>query len=74
VYDVFGALFATPDYRSCAYMSATGEAAPDSVEARAATKFRTWVRTLFLDRATDVRAAAQRLLADALDNPTRSSS
>jgi len=33
VYDVLGTLFAQPDYRGCAFMNATAEAAPDSVEA-----------------------------------------
>ncbi|MDQ1752080.1 MAG: hypothetical protein QOE71_3136, partial [Pseudonocardiales bacterium] len=40
VYDVLGTLFAQPDYRGCAFMNATAEAAPDSVEAQAATTFR----------------------------------
>jgi hypothetical protein len=31
VYNVLGALFAQPDYRGCAFMNATAEAAPDSV-------------------------------------------
>src|ERR1700712_5504451 len=36
VYDVLGALFAQPDYRGCAFVNATADAAPDSVEAEAA--------------------------------------
>jgi AcrR family transcriptional regulator len=66
VYDVLGTLFAQPDYRGCAFMNATGEAGPDSVEARAATTFRAWVHTLFLDLATDTGAADPRQLADTL--------
>ncbi len=37
VYDALGALFAEPDYRGCAFVNAMAEAAPDSVEAEAAT-------------------------------------
>jgi AcrR family transcriptional regulator len=66
VYDVLGTLFAQPDYRGCAFMNATAEAAPDSVEAQAATTFRAWVHTLFLGLATDVDAADPQQLADTL--------
>jgi AcrR family transcriptional regulator len=66
VYDVLGTLFAQPDYRGCAFMNATGEAAQDSVEARAATSFRAWVHALFLDLATDVDARDPKQLADTL--------
>ncbi|MDQ1716629.1 MAG: hypothetical protein QOE89_582 [Pseudonocardiales bacterium] len=58
VYDVLGTLFAQPDYRGCAFMNATAEAAPDSVEAQAATTFRAWVQDLFLDLATDAATDA----------------
>jgi AcrR family transcriptional regulator len=66
VYDVLGTLFAQPDYRGCAFMNATAEAAPDSVEARAATAFRAWVHNLFLDLATDVDADDPKQLAETL--------
>jgi AcrR family transcriptional regulator len=66
VYDVLGTLFAQPDYRGCAFMNATAEAAPDSVEARAATTFRAWVHTLFLDLATDTDARDPKQLAETL--------
>ncbi|MDT4922589.1 MAG: hypothetical protein QOG01_302 [Pseudonocardiales bacterium] len=66
VYEVLGALFAEPDYRGCAFMNAIGEAAPDSVEARAAMTFRSWVHKLFLDLATDVGSAEPQQLADTL--------
>jgi AcrR family transcriptional regulator len=66
VYDVLGTLFAQPDYRGCAFMNATAEAAPDSVEARAATTFRAWIHTLFLDLATNADADDPRHLAEAL--------
>jgi AcrR family transcriptional regulator len=66
VYDVLGALFAQPDYRGCAFMNATAEAAPDSVEAQAATIFRTWVHNLFLDLATATDVADPQQLAETL--------
>jgi AcrR family transcriptional regulator len=66
VYDVLGALFAQPDYRGCAFMNATAEAAPDSVEAQAGSAFRAWVHTLFLELATDAGATDPQQLAEAL--------
>lgn len=66
VYDVLGTLCAQPDYRGCAFMNATAEAAPDSVEAQAATTFRAWVRNLFLDLATDVDARDPKQVAETL--------
>jgi AcrR family transcriptional regulator len=66
VYDVLGTLFAQPDYRGCAFMNAIAEAAPDSVEAQAATTFRAWVHSLFLDLATDVDAGDPQRLAETL--------
>ena len=66
VYEVLGALFAQPDYRGCAFMNAIAEAAPDSVEARAATTFRAWVHNLFLDLATDADARDPQQLAKTL--------
>ena len=66
VYDVLGALFAQPDYRGCAFMNATGEAAPDSVEAQATSTFRAWVHTLFLGLAADVASEPIRELAETL--------
>jgi AcrR family transcriptional regulator len=66
VFDVLGELFAQPDYRGCAFMNATAEAAPDSVEARAGATFRAWVHTLFLGLATDAGAADPKRLAETL--------
>jgi AcrR family transcriptional regulator len=66
VYDVLGTLFVQPDYRGCAFMNATAEAAPDSVEALAGSAFRAWVHKLFLDLATDTGTADPERLADAL--------
>ncbi len=47
-------------------MNALAEAAPDSVEARAATTFRGWVRTLFLGLAADADAEDPKQLAESL--------
>jgi AcrR family transcriptional regulator len=66
VYDVLGTVFARPDYRGCAFMNATAEAGPDSVEAHAATAFRGWVHNLFLDLATDTDAGDPEQLAQTL--------
>jgi AcrR family transcriptional regulator len=66
VYDVLGTVFARPDYRGCAFMNATAEAAPDGVEAHAATTFRAWVHNLFLDLATDTDAGDPEQLAQTL--------
>jgi AcrR family transcriptional regulator len=66
VYDVLGTLFAQPDHHGCAFMNATAEAAPDSVEAQAATTFRDWVHTLFLELATNVGAENLHQLAETL--------
>jgi len=66
VYDALGALFAEPDYRGCAFMNAVAEAAPDSVEAQAATTYRAWVRTLFLGLAADADAEDTKQLAESL--------
>ena len=66
VYDALGALFAEPDYRGCPFMNALAEAAPDSVEAQAATTYRAWVRDLFLGLVTDAGAAEPKELAESL--------
>lgn len=63
VYDVLGTLFAQPDYRGCAFVNATAEGAPDSIEAQAAATFRAWVHNLFLDLAIDTDAADPKQLA-----------
>jgi AcrR family transcriptional regulator len=66
VFDALGALFAEPEYRGCAFMNALAEAAPDSVEAQAASTFRAWVRSLFLGLAADAGAGHPRKLAETL--------
>ena len=57
VFDVLGALFAQPDYRGCAFMNATAEAADGSVEMKMAKIFRGWIHELFLQLASATEAA-----------------
>ena len=66
VFDALGVLVAEPDYRGCAFVNAMAEAAPDSVEAQAATVFRAWVRGLFLGLVTDAGVAEPKRLAESL--------
>ena len=66
VYDVLGTQFAQPDYRGCAFVNATAEAAPDSVEAHASTTYRAWVHDLFLDLATATATKDPNQLANTL--------
>jgi AcrR family transcriptional regulator len=47
VFDALEELFARPDFRGCAFMNATAEARPGSVEERAAARFRQWLHGLF---------------------------
>ena len=57
VFDVLGDLFAQPDFRGCAFLNATAEARPDSVESRAAERFRGWVHELFQGLVKDLGAS-----------------
>ena len=66
VFDVLGDLFAKPDYRGCAFMNATAEAKAGSPEDLAASTFRAWVHTLFLDLAQAAGAEDAQDLADQL--------
>ena len=66
VFDVLAELFARPDYRGCAFVNATAEAAEDSAETRAAIIFRGWVHELFLDLAAQSSATDPKALANSL--------
>ena len=66
VFDVLGDLFAQPDFRGCAFMNATAEARPDSVESRAADRFRGWIHELFGDLVADLDVADRQRLVDGL--------
>lgn len=54
VFDALEDLFSRPDFRGCAFMNATAEARPDSVEMQVAGRFRAWVHGLFQQLATDL--------------------
>jgi len=57
VFESLRELFSRPDFRGCAFVNATAEARPDSVEMLAAGRFRTWVHALFSSLATESRVA-----------------
>jgi AcrR family transcriptional regulator len=63
VFDTLGDLFSRQDFRGCAFLNATAEARPDSVEKQAADRFRTWVHALFGRLAAETDAADPGLLA-----------
>jgi phenylacetic acid degradation operon negative regulatory protein len=52
VFDAQGELFAEPDFRGCAFVSASSESPTDLV-AEAADNYRGWVRSLLTDLARD---------------------
>jgi AcrR family transcriptional regulator len=66
VFDSLGDLFSRPDFRGCAFMNAAAEARPDSVEMRAAERFRSWIHELFEALAEELGAADPRRLAQQL--------
>lgn len=57
VFDIQGARFQNPEYRGCAFISATAEALPGAASLAAADAYRTWVRGLFADLARQAGAA-----------------
>jgi AcrR family transcriptional regulator len=57
VYDVQGELFRQVDFRGCAFVAASAEAAHGSVIEQAADAFRAWVRAMFVELATRAGAA-----------------
>jgi AcrR family transcriptional regulator len=63
VFDSLGELFARPDFRGCAFMNATAEARPGSVEERAAARFRQWVHDLFSDLVAQLDTGSPELVA-----------
>ena len=67
VFDVQAMSFTEPGFKGCAFVSASAESAPGGVVEAAADEYRTWVRALFVDLATeagakDPAALAQRLI------------
>ncbi|MEP7022759.1 MAG: TetR/AcrR family transcriptional regulator [Actinomycetota bacterium] len=57
VFEVQGETFRQPGYRGCAFVGASAESPPDSAVSAAATGYRGWLRSLFLDLAAEAGAA-----------------
>ena len=66
VFDALGDLFARPDFRGCAFMNATAEARPDSIEMQAADRFRSWLHELFGTLAEEAAVPDPQRLAQQL--------
>ena len=66
IFEVQGQLFAEPDFRGCAFMSASAEC--DTIEAveKATEEYRLWLHSLFLDLAYAAGATAPEALAKQL--------
>ena len=56
VFRTQGQIFAEPDFRGCAFVTASAEAPPGGVVERAADQYRAWIRTLFTELAHDAGA------------------
>jgi AcrR family transcriptional regulator len=63
VFDVQARTFSDPDFNGCAFMNADAEAEPGDVADRAATEFRSWIHTMFLELATGIGVPQPRQLA-----------
>ena len=63
IFDHLGVLFQEPGFRGCAFANASAEARPGSAAEQAAGNYRSWVRSLFLDLATEAGAADPAKLA-----------
>jgi AcrR family transcriptional regulator len=66
VFDSQAALFERADYRGCAFAAASAEAPVDSQIAKATAEYRSEVRDLFIQLATDAGFADPVLVADQL--------
>jgi AcrR family transcriptional regulator len=64
--DVQGSSFTDPDFRGCAFVSASAEAPPGGVVEKAADEYRAWVRALFFDLAQEAGAKDPKFLAQQL--------
>ena len=67
VFDVQAMSFTEPNFKGCAFIRAGAESTPGDIVEAAADEYRTWVRALFVDLATeaganDPAALAQRLI------------
>ncbi len=57
VFDTQAGQFLQPDFNGCAFVAASSEAPPGGTIESDATEFRTWIRTLLTDLATQAGAA-----------------
>jgi AcrR family transcriptional regulator len=57
VFDVQAQTFAEPGFNGCAFMEASSEAQPGDTIDRAATEFRAWIRSMFVDLAAGLELA-----------------
>jgi AcrR family transcriptional regulator len=66
IFEVQGQLFAEPDFRGCAFMSASAESDTSEAVEKATGEYRLWVHSLFLDLAYAAGATAPESLAKQL--------
>jgi AcrR family transcriptional regulator len=66
IFDLLGRWFAAPDYNGCPLLAASAEAVPGGLIEQVHTAYRTWVRALFVDLATEARLAEPDAVAQQL--------
>jgi AcrR family transcriptional regulator len=66
VFDVQAMSFTEPNFKGCAFIRAGAESTPGDVVEEAADEYRTWVRALFVDLATEAGARDPAALAQQL--------
>ena len=66
VFDVQAMSFTEPDFKGCAFIRAGAESTPGDVVEAAAEEYRSWVRALFVDLATEAGAKDPAALAQQL--------
>jgi AcrR family transcriptional regulator len=66
VFEVQGLSFADPNFRGCAFISASAEARPGGAVQQESDTYRTWVRSMFLDLAQQAGARDPKALAQQL--------
>jgi AcrR family transcriptional regulator len=63
VFEVQGLLFSEPGFRGCAFVGANSESSPGTSVEEVTEDYRSWLRTLFLDLATEAGATNPEPLA-----------
>jgi AcrR family transcriptional regulator len=66
LFDQLGVTFREPGFRGCAFANASAEARPGSAAEQAAATYRSWVRSLFVELATQAGAPEPAKLAQQL--------